>query len=115
MTGVRLIRDDFGPHLNTVTPVVGQGEIGVPATANLNDGQRPYNASDYTDGQPSPRLPHAAMVARWRTLRCNICRRPLQRALLMPGSATLATCRRDRATFLFTVAESGALMAMRRG
>lgn len=65
---------------------------------------------------PSRMMPHnAAIVARWRTLRCNICRRPLQRALLMPGSVTLATCRRDRATFVFTVAESGALLVMRRG
>lgn len=63
---------------------------------------------------PARVMHHAAMVARWRTLRCNICRRPLQRALLMPGSAALATCRRDRATFVFTAAENGALLVMRR-
>lgn len=85
--------------------------------------QRPVDGADagYGDAQGErgldavpPQLRHAAIVARWRTLRCNICRRPLQRALLMPGSATLATCRRDRVTFVFVVTETGKLLVMRR-
>ena len=70
------------------------------------------NTSGMLNAAAIPLMP--PIVARWRTLRCQECRRPLQRALLMPGSVTLATCRRDRVTFVFVVTETGKLLVMRR-
>ena len=55
-----------------------------------------------------------ASIPRWRTLRCQLCRRPLQRALLVSGSAVQATCRRDKVTFVYVATEAG-LLVMQRG
>lgn len=77
-----------------------------------------YNQPHKHQGGPSDQAQderaHSSIVAGWRTLRCQICRHPLQRALLVPGSAVLGTCRRDKASFVFVATETG-ILVMRRG
>lgn len=115
MTGVRLAGHDLGMNLDALASFERQGEVGVPPARDLHRPEGQANADQEAEKERQSQPPHTSMVARWRVLRCNICRRPIQRSMLMPGSVTLATCRRDRATFVFTVAESGALLVMQRG
>lgn len=113
VAGVGLVRDDLGASGRySLALAFADGEVAVATDGNLSDGEQQHRTENHAQNEYSD-SPHGAMVARWRVLRCQKCRRPLQRARLEPGSAVLASCRRDRLTFVFVATETG-LLVMRR-